>query len=56
VETTIRSNKPEALAEPIAHPIIGLPQKSLMFFRGMRLLPPRAGMTAILMNKLFSLS
>jgi hypothetical protein len=25
-------------------PIIGLPQKSRLFLRGMRLLPPRAGM------------
>jgi hypothetical protein len=46
VDTTTCSNNPEILAASIAYPIIGLPAKALMFFRGMRLLPPRAGMTA----------
>ena len=47
VDTTIRSNNPEVLAASIDQAIIGLPQKSRIFFRGMRLLPPRAGMTAM---------
>ena len=35
------------LAASIDHAIIGLPQKGLMFLRGIRWLPPRAGMTAL---------
>jgi hypothetical protein len=44
------SNKEDALAAFIDHASIGRPQKSLMFFRGILLLPPRAGMIAILMR------
>lgn len=39
------SNKADACAAAIDQAIIGFPQKSRMFLRGMRLLPPRAGMT-----------
>jgi hypothetical protein len=32
---------------------MGLPQKSRTFFRGIRLLPPRAGMIAMLLKERF---
>ena len=32
--------------------MMGFPKKSLMFFRGMRLLPPRAGMIANLITEI----
>ena len=34
------------MAASIEYEIIGLPKKCFMFFLGMRLLPPRAGMIA----------
>lgn len=40
------SNKAEDRAASIDHAMMGLPQKSRTFFRGIRLLPPLAGMTA----------
>jgi dTDP-4-amino-4,6-dideoxygalactose transaminase len=39
-----------ARAAPMAWPIMGTPAKGRMFLRGMRLLPPRAGMIARLMR------
>ena len=48
VDTMMRSNRPDRNAAAIEYEIIGRPAKSLIFFLGMRLLPPRAGMTAIL--------
>ena len=48
VETRICSNKPLSLAAPIGQASIGRPANSLIFLPGMRLEPPRAGMTAIL--------
>lgn len=47
VETTTRWNKPDLNALSIAQAIMGLPQKSLIFFLGRRLLPPLAGITAM---------
>src|SRR5580704_2177538 len=46
VETMILSKRCEFRATSIDHAIIGLPQNSRTFLRGMRLLPPRAGTTA----------
>ena len=51
VETITLSKDPDAIAAVIAYPIIGFPWNSLMFLRGMRLLPPRAGITANLMGE-----
>ena len=51
VDTSTCSNKPDACTASIAYAIIGLPAKALMFLRGMRLLPPRAGMTAMFMMR-----
>ena len=42
----MRSKQPDSSAARIGQAIIGRPQKSAAFLRGMRLLPPRAGMTA----------
>ena len=47
VDTKIRSNMLADCAAAIAHSIIGFPQKSLMFLRGIRFDPPRAGIIQI---------
>ena len=47
VETIISENNPEFIAVVIALAIIGIPPTGWMFFRGIRLLPPRAGIIAI---------
>src|SRR5690606_29869789 len=47
VETSTRPKSPQARAASMDQAIIGLPQNDRMFLRGIRLLPPRAGMTAI---------
>ena len=44
VATLIWAKQPESWAVAMLWAIIGLPLKGLMFLRGMRLLPPRAGM------------
>ena len=44
VETMICEKQPESWAAAMLWAIMGLPLKGLMFLRGMRLLPPRAGM------------
>ena len=44
VETMIWEKQPESWAVAMLWAIIGLPLKGLIFLRGMRLLPPRAGM------------
>ncbi len=47
VDTITRSNNPDCRAAAMEYAIIGRPANGRMFFRGIRLLPPRAGMTAI---------
>ncbi|MNN92854.1 hypothetical protein D3C81_2112020 [compost metagenome] len=49
VETMILSKQALCSAASMDQAIIGLPQNGLMFLRGMRLLPPRAGMIASFM-------
>jgi hypothetical protein len=44
VDTITSSNNSDPKATSIEYAIIGLPKKSLMFFLGIRLLPPLAGM------------
>ena len=44
VETMIWEKQPESWAAAMLCAIMGLPLNGLMFLRGMRLLPPRAGM------------
>src|SRR5215813_8438281 len=46
VETITSSNEPDPSAASMENLMMGTPRKSLMFFRGIRLLPPRAVMTA----------
>src|ERR1041385_8343155 len=46
VETITSSKRSELIAVSIGHAITGLPEKDLMFFREMRLLPPLAGIMA----------
>jgi hypothetical protein len=41
--------QPLALAGCIDQAIIGLPRKSRLFLRGIRLLPPRVGVTQMFM-------
>jgi hypothetical protein len=50
VDTITLSNKFDCNAASIEYKMIGLPQKDLMFLRGIRLLPPRAGMIHKLFN------
>src|SRR5690606_29982303 len=50
VETITSSNNPHSSAASMEYAIIGLPRKSLIFFLGIRLLPPLAGMMARLPN------
>ena len=45
VETITRSKQPDACAASIDQAMMGRPQNSRTFFRGIRLLPPRAGIT-----------
>ena len=52
VDTMTLSNHPDANAASIEYAMIGFPLKSLIFFRGMRLLPPRAGIIAIFITHL----
>ena len=47
VETITSENIPEFIAVVIALAIIGVPPTGWMFLRGIRLLPPRAGIIAI---------
>ena len=47
VLTITRSKRPVARAASIDHAISGLPRNDRTFLRGMRLLPPRAGMMAM---------
>src|SRR6266702_8037532 len=51
VDTTTWLKQPLCRAASIDQAIFGFPQNSLMFFRGIRLLPPRAGMIATLMKE-----
>ena len=53
VNTTIKINQNRNNTQQGDYPIIGLPQNSFMFFRGIRLLPPRAGITAIRIQYIF---
>ena len=52
-ETTIRSKKREPWIFEIGWAIIGTPRNGLMFFRGILLLPPLAGMMAIFFMNIF---
>ena len=53
VETTISSNCSEAFAAMMTQEMMGCPQKSLVFLRGMRFEPARAGMMQIAITMLF---
>jgi hypothetical protein len=47
VDTMTREKQPLSIAASIDHASMGLSRNMRMFFRGIRLLPPRAGMIAI---------
>ena len=50
VETITRSNSPDFSAAEIDRAIMGTPQNSRTFLRGILLLPPRAGIIAVLIG------
>ena len=55
VETMISSNSFAFIAASMLYAIIGLPKNGLMFFLGILLLPPRAGIMAIVFSCIFYL-
>jgi hypothetical protein len=53
VETITFSKRFDLIADSIEYAIIGLPKNSLIFFLGILLLPPLAGIIQIFFNRLF---